>query len=58
MWRDVGKGDLHEALQGQEGQTGSNDQLQELTCFILVEIERPGGNKSEQTNFKGMTLIN
>lgn len=25
MWRDVGKGDLHEALQGQEGQTGSDD---------------------------------
>lgn len=27
MWRDVGKGDLHEALQGQEGQTGTENQM-------------------------------
>lgn len=33
VWRDVGEGDLHEALQGQEGQTGVDDQPQELTRF-------------------------
>lgn len=33
MWRDVGKGDLHEALQGHESQTGKDDQPQELTRF-------------------------
>lgn len=32
MWRDVGKGDLHEALQGQEGQTSIDEPPQELTC--------------------------
>lgn len=35
MWRYVGKGDLHEALQGQKSQTGVDDQLQELARFIL-----------------------
>lgn len=33
MWRDVGEGDLHEALQGQEGQTRIDHQPQELTRF-------------------------
>lgn len=31
----VGKGDLHEALQGQKSQTGVDDQPQELACFTL-----------------------
>lgn len=35
VWRYVGKGDLHEALQGQKSQTGVDDQLQELARFIL-----------------------
>ena len=33
MWRDVGEGDLHEALQGQEDQTGIDDNQQKLPCF-------------------------
>lgn len=33
MWRDVGEGDLHEALQRQEDQTNVDDQLQEVTRF-------------------------
>lgn len=35
VWRDVGEGDLHEALQGEKRQTGVDNQPQELTCFIF-----------------------
>lgn len=35
VWRDVGKGDLHEALQGEKRQTGVDNQPQEVTCFIF-----------------------
>lgn len=37
LWRDVGKGNLHEALQGQKSHTGVDDKPQELTCFTYRE---------------------
>lgn len=52
MWLDVGKGDLHQALQGQKGQTGIDNQLQELTCFAFVEIDKIRRNNNEQINIK------
>lgn len=33
MLRDVGEGDLHEALQGQEDHTGIDDKPQEFPRF-------------------------
>lgn len=52
MWRYVGKGDLHEALQGQKSQTGVDDQLQELARFILRKRNTTQGNQSEHNELQ------
>lgn len=36
---DVGEGNLHQALQAQESQTGVDNQPQELTCFTWDRTE-------------------
>lgn len=40
MWGDVGKGDLHETLQGQKDEARVDDQTQELTCFTFREQQK------------------
>lgn len=42
VWRNVGKGDLHEALQGQKSETGVDNQPQELPSFILKKQNTQG----------------